>query len=156
LGMMESGTTERAARGKMKGTAEVVDRTIEGIRRIIRKRSPLGLQELGLVAASRREAAQLAMARAGKTGYPIPEDVGRVAPGAEQAICRVVQEALHNVAKHAHAHNVSVQVAREEAAVHVVVEDDSIGMQVRNNSHSRCFGLAGIKERIAVLGGVTR
>jgi signal transduction histidine kinase len=60
------------------------------------------------------------------------------------------------VAKHAHAHNVSVQVAREEAAVHVVVEDDGVGMQVRNNSHSRCFGLAGIKERIAVLGGVTR
>jgi signal transduction histidine kinase len=156
LGMMESGTNERAARAKIKETVEVVDRTIEGIRRIIGKLSPLVLQELGLVAAIRREAKQLAKATGVKTRVLISQDIGRLAPGAEQAIYRVVQEALHNVAKHAHAHNVSVQVAREEAAVHVVVEDDGIGMQVRNNSHSRCFGLAGIKERIAVLGGVTR
>src|SRR5499427_451906 len=154
LGMMESATKERAARSKIRETVEVVDRTIEGIRRIIGKLSPLVLQELGLVAAIRREAKQLAKATGVKTRVLISQDVGRLAPGAEQAIYRVVQEALHNVAKHAHAHNVSVQVAREEAAVHVVVEDDGIGMQVRNNSHSRCFGLAGIKERIAVLGGV--
>ena len=156
LGMMESGITERAARAKIKETVEVVDRTIEGIRRIIGKLSPLVLQELGLVAAIRREAKQLAKTTGVKTRVLISQDIGRLAPGAEQAIYRVVQEALHNVAKHAQAHNVSVQVAREDALVQVVVEDDGIGMQVRNISHSRCFGLAGIKERIAVLGGVAR
>jgi len=88
----------------------------------------------------------------------IAHHVGRLAPGTEQAIYRVVQEALHNVAKHAHARNVSVHVSREEQTVHVVVEDDGIGMQPlpRSGLQTRCFGLAGIKERVAVLGGVTR
>jgi two-component system sensor histidine kinase DegS len=86
----------------------------------------------------------------------ITEDVGRLAPGTEQAIYRVVQEALHNVAKHAHAKNVTVQVVREEQQVQVVVEDDGIGIQTRTSSREQSFGLAGIKERIAMLGGVSR
>jgi signal transduction histidine kinase len=156
LGMMESGITERAARAKIKETVEVVDRTIEGIRRIIGKLSPLVLQELGLVAAIRKEAKHLAKTTGVKTRVLISQDVGRLASGTEQAIYRVVQEALHNVAKHAQARNVSVQVARENAQVQVIVEDDGVGMPARSNAHNRSFGLAGIKERIAVLGGVAR
>jgi signal transduction histidine kinase len=49
-----------------------------------------------------------------------------------------------------------VQVMREDELVHVVVEDDGIGIHGRTNSRSQSFGLAGMKERIAVLGGVSR
>ncbi len=156
LGMMESVVTARSARGKIRETVEVVDRTIEGIRRIIGKLSPLMLQELGLVAAIRKEAKNLAKTTGVKTRVLISEDVGRLTPGAEQAIYRVVQEALHNVAKHARARNVTVQVAREDERVHVVVEDDGIGIHGRANSRNQSFGLAGMKERIAVLGGISR
>jgi signal transduction histidine kinase len=156
LGMMESATKERAARGKIRETVEVVDRTIEGIRRIIAKLSPLVLQELGLASAIRKEAKHLAKTTGVKARVLIAQHVGRLAPGTEQAIYRVVQEALHNVAKHAQAHNVTVQVSREDRTVHVVVEDDGVGMQPRSVSQTRCYGLAGIKERITVLGGVAR
>ena len=78
------------------------------------------------------------------------------APVIEQAIYRVVQEALHNVAKHSQAKNVAVQVTREDKMIQVVVEDDGIGIQPRSNSRGHSFGLAGIKERIAALGGVVR
>ena len=156
LGMMEQGGTKNL-RGKIKETVDVVDRTIEGIRRIIGKLSPLVLQELGLVAAIRKEAKDMAKTTGVKTRVVIAEDVGRLAPGTEQAIYRVVQEALHNVAKHAQAKNVTVQVAREGNAVHVQVEDDGVGIQAaRGNPRSGSFGLAGIKERIAMLGGVSR
>jgi signal transduction histidine kinase len=156
LGMMESSITARSARAKIRETVEVVDRTIEGIRRIIGKLSPLMLQELGLVAAIRKEAKLLAKTTGVKTRVLISEDVGRLAPGAEQAIYRVVQEALHNVGKHARARNVIVQVMREDEQVHVVVEDDGIGIQGRPNVRNQSFGLAGMKERIAVLGGISR
>jgi signal transduction histidine kinase len=156
LGMMESTITARTARAKIRETVEVVDRTIEGIRRIIGKLSPLVLQELGLVAAIRKEAKLLAKTTGVKTRVLISEDVGRLAPGAEQAIYRVVQEALHNVGKHARARNVMVQVMREDERVHVVVEDDGIGIQGRPNARNQSFGLAGMKERIAVLGGISR
>jgi signal transduction histidine kinase len=157
LGMMEQGATARNVRGKIKETVEVVDRTIEGIRRIIGKLSPLVLQELGLVAAIRKEAKDLAKATGLKTRVMIADDVGRLAPGTEQAIYRVVQEALHNVAKHAQAKNVTVQVVREGEKVSVQVEDDGVGIQAaRGNPRTGSFGLAGIKERIAMLGGVSR
>lgn len=156
LGMMESGGAKNL-RGKIKETVEVVDRTIEGIRRIIGKLSPLVLQELGLVAAIRKEAKDLAKNTGVKTRVLFADDVGRLAPGTEQAIYRVVQEALHNVAKHAQAKSVMIQVAREGDAVQVQVEDDGIGIQPsRGNPRDRSFGLAGIKERIAMLGGVSR
>src|SRR6185369_15548863 len=63
LGMLESavtGRTAKAQKNKIRETVEVVDRTIEGIRRIIGRLSPLVLKELGLVAAIRKEAKDLA------------------------------------------------------------------------------------------------
>ena len=157
LGMMETGITARNVKGKIRETVEVVDRTIEGIRRIIGKLSPLVLQELGLVAAIRKEAKDFARNTGVKARVLMNEDVGRLAPGTEQAIYRVVQEALHNVAKHAKAQNVTVQVVREERQVQVIVEDDGIGIQPKTGAkEQQSFGLAGIKERIAMLGGVSR
>jgi len=154
LGMMESGTPTHKA--KIRETVEVVDRTIEGIRRIIGKLSPLVLEELGLVAALRKEAKDLTRNTGVKTKVLISDEIGRLAPGAEQAIYRVIQEALHNVAKHAQARNVTVQVSRAGQSVQVVVEDDGIGIQTRSNSRGHSFGLSGIKERIAMLGGILR
>src|SRR5229473_7163238 len=155
LGMMETGVP--AHKAKIRETVEVVDRTIEGIRRIIGKLSPLVLQELGLVAAIRKEAKDLARNTGVKTRVMISDEVGRLASGTEQAIYRVVQEALHNVAKHAQAKNVTVQLERADELVQVVVEDDGVGIQSRSsNSRDHSFGLAGIKERIAMLGGTSR
>ncbi|HEV2991631.1 MAG TPA: GAF domain-containing sensor histidine kinase [Candidatus Angelobacter sp.] len=154
LGMMESGAP--AHKAKIRETVEVVDRTIEGIRRIIGKLSPLVLEELGLVAALRKEAKDLARNTGVKTKVMISDEVGRLASGAEQAIYRVVQEALHNVAKHSQAKSVTVQVSRLGQTVQVVVEDDGIGIQPRSNSRGHSFGLSGIKERIAMLGGILR
>jgi signal transduction histidine kinase len=157
LGMMESGNTTKSVRGKIRETVDVVDRTIEGIRRIIGKLSPLVLQELGLVAAIRKEAKDFARNTGVKARVLIAENVGRLASGTEQAIYRVVQEALHNVAKHAQAKNVTVQLERADELVQVVVEDDGVGIQSRSsNSRDHSFGLAGIKERVAMLGGTSR
>lgn len=156
LGMLESGVTGSNVKSKIRETVSVVDRTIEGIRRIIGKLSPLVLQELGLVAAIRKEAKDLTRTAGVRAQVVIGDEVGRFAPATEQAVYRVVQEALHNVAKHAHAKNVAVQISREKKNVHVSVADDGIGIQPRSNSRGHSFGLAGIKERIAILGGASR
>ena len=156
LGMMEAAVTARNVKSKIRETVDVVDRTIEGIRRIIRKLSPLVLQELGMLAAIRKEAKDLARNSGVKTRVVISGEIGRLAPGTEQAIYRIVQEALHNVGKHAQAKNVTVQVSRQDRMVRVAVEDDGIGIQTRSNSRGHSFGLAGIKERVATLGGASR
>ncbi len=107
LGMLEGSVATRSARGKIRETLEVVDRTIEGIRRIIGRLSPLVLQELGLIAAVRKEAKDLAKSTGVKARVNLASDFGRLPGALETAIYRVVQEALHNVAKHANASSVS-------------------------------------------------
>jgi signal transduction histidine kinase len=115
------------------------------------------LQELGLVAAIRKEAKDLAKATGVKVRVSINEDVGRLAPDIEAAVYRVVQESLHNVAKHSQAKSASVQMSRHEDSVYLTIEDDGVGMPARvNTPRSHSFGLAGIKERIASLDGEVR
>ncbi len=156
LGMLESAVAARSARGKIRETLEVVDRTIEGLRRTIARLSPLVLQELGLIAAIRKEAKDLARNTGVKARVAVSEAVGRLAPETETAIYRVVQEALHNVAKHAQAHAVNIQMFRENAILRLVVEDDGVGMVQKPPARGRSFGLAGIRERISMLGGSVR
>jgi signal transduction histidine kinase len=123
---------------------------------MIARLSPLVLQELGLVAAIRKEAKDLSKSTGVKTRVAVPDDLGRFGPEAETAVYRVVQEALHNVAKHAQAKNVTVQVGREQSVIKLMVEDDGIGFVQKGISRGRSFGLAGMRERIAALGGAVR
>ncbi len=156
LGMLEHATNSRLARNKIRETLNVVDRTIEGLRRMIARLSPLVLQELGLIAAVRKAAKDLAKSTGIKVRVSVADDVGRFPPETEAAIYRVVQEALHNVAKHAQAHNVNIQMARTGDRVRLLVEDDGVGMERRVGSRGKSFGLAGIKERVGMLGGEVR
>jgi len=156
LGMLEKSVGTRAARAKIHETLDVVDRTIEGIRRIIGKLSPLVLQELGMIAAIRKEAKDLAKSTGVKARVSVGEEVGRLAPEIEMAIYRVVQEALHNVAKHAQAKTVNIQMVREEGLVRLAIEDDGVGISPIQNPQRRSFGLAGMRERISTLGGTMR
>ena len=152
LGMLEQVAGTRA-RTKIRETVGVVDRTIEGIRRIIGRLSPLVLQELGLLAAIRKEAKDFAKATGVKARVAVSDEIGRLAPECEAAIYRVVQEALHNVAKHARATLVNIQMTRAEEIVHLIVDDNGQGMEDSDRWNGRSFGLAGMRERVAMLGG---
>jgi signal transduction histidine kinase len=154
LGMLESSVTANSARMKIRETLEVVDRTIEGIRRIIGRLSPLVLQELGLIAAVRKEAKDLAKSAGVKARVTVSPEFGRLSTPVEAAIYRIVQEALHNVAKHANASAVSIDLTRDRNSVRLLIEDDGTGISPQKpNPHRQTFGMAGMRERIANIGG---
>jgi signal transduction histidine kinase len=156
LGMLERSLASSASRAKVRETISVVDRTIDGIRRIIAKLSPLVLQELGLVAAIRKEAKDLQKAQKIRTRVVITDEVGRFSTETETAVYRIVQEALHNIAKHAQATSASVSLARENGSIRLLIEDDGVGIFPKSNFRGNSFGLAGIKERVGMLGGEVR
>jgi signal transduction histidine kinase len=158
LSMLDKAITTRAAKAKVQELLEVVDRTIVGIRRIIGRLSPLVLQELGLIAAIRKEAKDLAKSSGINARVAVSDDVGRATPEVETAIYRVVQESLHNVAKHANAHLVTIELNRTEDHLRLRIEDDGVGISNVNASNSQrpTFGLAGMRERISTLGGTLR
>lgn len=156
LGMLEATLRSRSSQVKIQEALAVVDRTIEGLRRMISRLSPLVLQELGLAAAIRKEAKDLTKNTGVKTRVVLPDELGRLGPDTETAIYRVVQEALHNVSKHAQAKNVTVQLTGEQGAIKLLVEDDGVGFLQKGVSRGRSFGLAGMRERIAALSGTVR
>ena len=156
LGMLEASVSARNARLKIRETLEVVDRTIEGIRRIIGRLSPLVLQELGLIAAVRKEAKDLAKNAGVKARVTVSPDFGRLPAALETAIYRIVQEALHNVAKHASATTVTIDLKQEGDLVKLLVEDDGVGIAPRTKTSRQTFGIAGMRERMASVGGKMR
>jgi signal transduction histidine kinase len=153
LGMLEASVTTRAGKAKIRETLDVVDRTIEGIRRIIARLSPLVLQELGLIAAVRKEAKDLAKSAGVKAKVNVSSDFGRLPPAVEAAFYRVVQEALHNVAKHASATTVTIEMKREGDLVSLCIEDDGVGISPKPTGGRQTFGMAGMRERIGNIGG---
>jgi len=153
LEMLDAAVKTRSVKAKIGELLAVVDRTIEGIRRIIGRLSPLVLQELGLVSAIRKEAKDLARNAGVKTQVEISDGFGRLDPVIETAVYRVVQESLHNVAKHAHAQNVEIQMDVEGDTLQLTIADDGMGIHAVSNPLRPSFGMAGMQERIATLGG---
>jgi len=156
LGMLDGGAGySPELRKKIIETIDVVDQTIEGIRRIIAKLSPLVLEELGLIAAVRKEAKDFTKRTGVRTRVAIAEGVGRLSNQTETAVYRVVQEALHNVAKHAQAKSVTVQMDRKSDMIALTIQDDGVGI-TQAPVVGRSFGLAGMTERVAMLGGTAK
>jgi signal transduction histidine kinase len=69
---------------------------------------------------------------------------------AETAIYRVVQEAMSNVHRHAHATRVDVGLFRRRAFIHAAVSDDGVGL---SRMVTAGVGVAGMKARLGELGG---
>ncbi len=66
---------------------------------------------------------------------------------------RTVQESLHNVAKHSHAHHVKVEVSCDSDLVRLRVSDDGVGFASERAPNLAGLGLVSMQERLRSLGG---
>ena len=99
-----------------------------------------------LVDGARRSGLDVEVVSSG-TAQPLP-------PGVDLAAYRVVQEALTNTLKHAHATRSRVRLRWSDDTLHVEVEDDGVGAAVPAQAGGH--GLVGMRERVAVCGGDLR
>lgn len=87
----------------------------------------------------------------------VGEQGARLPPEVEIVVYRVVQEALTNVLKHAEARGVSVVLDHAATQFRVIVEDDGKGFDAhvldRTKRATSRFGLSGMRERLARIGG---
>jgi signal transduction histidine kinase len=131
----------------------LIDGTIRDMRRLIAALSPSVLEQLGLAAALRQFVASFTRS------FPIHvrlrlAPLGRLPQDTEIMLYRLVQECFTNVIKHSKAENVLLAVHRSNGRLHLRVEDDGIGFDLDQASQKRgSFGLTGMGERVALLGG---
>jgi signal transduction histidine kinase len=102
-----------------------------------------GLEDLVVLADDVRAAGLEVQLRVQGDTVPLP-------PGLDLSAYRIVQEALTNTLKHAHASRAVVQVTYGCGDIEIVVSDDGRGS---SNSDGRGHGLVGISERVRLYGG---
>jgi signal transduction histidine kinase len=132
------------------GAIERLEGEIDALRGLVRELRPAALDELGLGPAIEGLAERVG--RYG--GVAVETDValpGRPPADVETAIYRIVQEALNNAVRHAGASRVELAVRTEPGALRVDVIDDGGGFDPAAPADG--FGLAGMRERVALLGG---
>src|SRR5439155_760166 len=142
--------------------AEMLDLQVEirsaiaDIRRLVYALRPPTLDELGLVGAIRQYAAQYELpgTPSESDGYlhvliEAPEHLPALPAAVEVAAYRIMQEALTNVARHAHAHACTVRLTIADA-FQLEISDDGVGFQLESGAG---VGLLSMRERAAEAGG---
>jgi two-component system, NarL family, sensor histidine kinase DevS len=134
-----------------------IDDEIVKLRRLITELRPASLDTIGL------EAALYALAQQHQQGGEIRIDCDFELPrGAEErpaalletAVYRLVQEALNNVSKHSMAQHAELKVRERGSHIEIEISDDGVGFEP--NLVREGFGLVGMRERAALLGGRLR
>src|SRR5690606_8756401 len=91
-----------------------------------------------------------------RSGIPclvqVPEQLPPPADAKAIGLCRVLQEALTNVLRHAEAHTVEVSLEVQDDELCLSVSDDGRGFDVAAQ-RAQSFGLVGMRERVLMLGG---
>jgi PAS domain S-box-containing protein len=144
---------ERRLRGKADSALAMVGELIQALRRLSTELRPGTLDALGLTAAMEWQTQEFQK----HTGIPcrlhLPEEELKLDPERSTALFRLYQEALTNVARHAHATQVETEMAVLGSTLVLVVRDDGRGFNVSAAEGRHSLGLLGMKERVLLLGG---
>jgi signal transduction histidine kinase len=134
---------------------ELVVQTLEEVRRLARDLRPSTLDDLGLVPTLE----WYVKAYRQKTSLNVEFIVNvpdrlRLPRLTELILYRVVQEALTNVARHARASYVRIELEQRNDTVRLTVKDDGCGFDVAKtlDSQERSLGLLGMHERVELIG----
>ncbi len=154
---LEAARSGPAVAGALDESIRGIGAAIEQVRDLARHLRPPALEELGLVPALRSQL-ELLSGRAGFEARLEARPPEARLPAALETTCfRLVQEALTNVARHAGARRVQVDLRVAGGAVEIAVRDDGRGFDVRaarlRGAAGVTLGLVGMEERVALAGG---
>jgi PAS domain S-box-containing protein len=147
------GDTE--AQSKLVTMLAMLDACVAATRRIAADLRPLVLDDLGLVPALE----WLVQNFHQRTGVPcdlIVDDSLELEEPFATGVFRIVQESLQNVAKHAEAQHVEVEVKLDGAQLLLRVQDDGIGFRPSGPRKPQSLGLVGLRERAQLMRGELR
>ncbi len=146
-----------AARQRLEAVRELASNMIDNIRNLISDLRPSVLDDLGLVPALRWYIKRTLQPIGITVTFDARNLEERLPSDIETALFRIVQEALTNVMKHAHATRVDVMIERTDGHVVASVDDNGQGFDPtptpRWNAEGRGLGLFGMHERAMLLAG---
>ncbi|MCC6191765.1 MAG: GAF domain-containing protein [Anaerolineales bacterium] len=147
------GPSREAAGPRLEALSQMIDGMVQTVRRIATELRPALLDDFGLEAALEWQLQEFEK-RAG-IACRFTADVGPAVwnPENSTAVFRAFQETLTNVARHAQATRVDVSLARAGSRLVLRVSDNGRGISTSQLGGHGSLGLAGMRERIHLLGG---
>ena len=143
-------------RSRLDDSAALLESTTGAIENVMSELRPPMLDDYGLLPALQWYGNEFA----GRTGIDVKvhgdERMERLTPATEIALFRITQEALNNVAKHAHAKCVDIKLEHLSTQCIMSVSDDGMGFDVASISSSRrrpSLGMVTMRERTQAVGG---
>jgi PAS domain S-box-containing protein len=138
---------------RARSMCSLIDKTIDDARSLAFRLRPGVLDDLGLVDALELYTTDFEK----RTGITCLFDHHQV-PATDDTVAtaayRIAQEALTNVARHAHAGHVKVQLSGKNTTLTLTVTDDGRGFNAETLGESEGLGLAGMRERAMLAGGM--
>jgi len=148
---------QEGLKGECDKAIDYIDEVIENVRRLSRDLSPIILEDFGLSAAIKWLITNFARRHGVEVTLEAVNIDSLVTEESRTVVYRIVQEALTNVAKHAIAKNVLVEITRVDEKLSISVQDDGQGFDIvqtlSKNPEERGLGLATMKAHAHMLGG---
>ena len=145
--MQEQTRVTSESRKKLTSMLRIVTATIGNVQRIASDLRPAVLDDLGLTAAVEWYCEDFEE-RSGIRCRAALEDVEPVEPTNKLDMFRLLQESLTNVARHAHAAEVTIHLSRVKNDITLEIIDDGIGIDQDSLSASASLGIIGMRERV--------
>lgn len=130
-----------------------VDATVEAVRDLSSRLRPALLDDLGLSEAVEWQVEDFQRRSGLHCDLAISVDDPKIAPERAIVVFRILQESLTNVARHAQASRVDVELSRADDRLVLRVSDDGRGIDDAVLREEGTLGLLGMRERAAVVGG---
>jgi signal transduction histidine kinase len=155
----EATVNTKGLQKKIASAQRMVEKSVDIVHRFARELRPTVLDDLGLIPALHsfvKTFSKQSRVHVHLTVYAAVEQLDGVK---RTVLYRVAQEALTNVARHAHASRVDVSIQKLPRAVGVIIKDNGKSFQVERVLHSKKnkrLGLLGMRERVEMVGGSLR
>lgn len=148
---------DQVLQGRISDALTVASDALGSLRSVIRDLRPAVLDDLGLVSAARWYARSKLEAEGILVDFQADGEALPLSPEMNITLFRIIQEAVNNISRHAHAQHAFILLGMEGDEVILDIKDDGIGFQVAGNTAEAIYlnhwGLAGIQERINLVNG---
>lgn len=140
--------------GELERIEHVLREGLSETRRFIVDLQPTMLKQYGLLVTLRNYLESYRRLFPGEIELDLPEALPALTPEQELAVFRIVQEALHNILRHARARKIGLKISVRPADILIIVEDDGQGFRPSAvaSTSTGGFGLHGMRERAEVIG----
>jgi signal transduction histidine kinase len=141
---------------KLKSMSDVVRASIQTVKKVSSELRPRILDDLGLTAAMEWQVGQFQDRTESKCELIMDFEDSSLDQERATAVFRILQETLTNIARHASATNVRIELKEVLGQLRLTVRDDGKGIEESKIFSHSAFGLIGIRERVHMLGGNVR